>query len=240
MKMEEVLPFPPTLPSALPTDNTVPEAGGVTTLAACVEYVDRIGLCAWQPLPRFPRFPTLASATPWRGDELMNHTWFWKDDLHIEKRLFYGQILRGAPAWVSLAWLPLLIAAQDDIDARDLYEKNRLSHAALQLYQHVVRNGPTPSKQLPLTGAPRAKALAELQQRFLLTKHGLTGRTRGTYGYVWGLCDDFFPHAFVQAALVGVEDAQIRLLEHVNRHGAALTLAQAAKLFGFAEEQGAG
>ena len=206
----------------------------VTTPDRCVAYVDRVGLCAWQPLPRHPGFPDLASVTPWRGSELMNQTWFWKDDLHIEKRLFYGQLLKGAPAFVSLGLLPALIAAQGDIDPRDLYEKNRLSATALQLYDFVAERGPTPSKQLPVTGTTRAKALVELQQRFLLTKHGLTGRTRGTYGYVWGLCDAFFPDAFVEAAHISVEDAQSRVVERLDALGAMVTWAQAAALFAWA------
>jgi hypothetical protein len=209
-----------------------PVAEPVATPDACVAYVNRVGLCVWQPLARFPGFPSLADAAPWQNRELINQTWFWKDDLHIEKRLFYGRILcGGAPAFVSLAFLPLLIAAQGDSDPRDLYEKGRLASNAYVVYQHIERHGPTATNALPWPPGSRHLYLAVLQRRFLITKHGLTGRTRGTYGYIWGRCDAFFPDAFTTAARIGVDDARARIVEHLNAQGASLTPAQAAKLF---------
>ena len=209
-------------------------AAEVATPDQCVEYVNRVGLCAWQPLRRFPDFPSLAPATPWQNPDMMNHTWFWKDDLHIEKRLFYGKILRGgAPAFAALSFLPLLIAAQGDIDARDLYERGRLAANALRVYEHVERNGPTATAALPWPSGSRHLYLDQLQQRFLLTKHGLTGRTRGTYGYVWGLCETMFPEALAEAGRVPVVDARARVAEHLERKGAGSSAGLAATLFGW-------
>ncbi len=205
----------------------------VTTPDACVAFVERVGLCAWSRAPRFAGLPSLQEATPWANDTgaLMNHSWFWKDDLHLEKRLFYGQILRGGkPAFASLDLLPLLIASQGDIDARDLHEKGRLAHNALTVYEHVEKNGPTATNCLPWPPGSRHLYLAQLQQRFLLTKHALTGRTRGTYGYVWGLCEAFFPDAFAQAARRSPEAARTRLVHDLNERGTMLTYVQAARL----------
>lgn len=210
----------------------------VKTPEEFVAYLDRIGLCLWQRSERHPAFPSLEAVTPWDGDghTLMMRTWFWKDDLHIEKRLYYGLIVgSGVPAFASLAMLPILIAAQGDNDARTLYEKNRLSHAALTIYEHVERGGPTASNRLPVESKERTKALITLQQRFLLTKHALTGRTRGTYGYVWGLCEEHFTDAFSAAAKLRVETARQKIVAHLNGQGVALTDAQAAKLFHWTE-----
>jgi len=44
-----------------------------------------------------------------------------------------------------------------------------------------------------------ARALVELQRRFLICKVDLTGRTRGTYSYIWDLAERFWPQAFVDA-----------------------------------------
>ncbi len=206
----------------------------VTTPDACVAFVERVGLCAWSRAPHFPTLlASLGDATPWAGDTgaLMNHTWFWKDDLHIARRLFYGQILKGGkPAFVSLGLFPCLIAAQGDIDARDLHEKGRLAHNALTVYEHVERHGPTATNRLPWPPGSRHLYLAQLQQRFLLTKHALTGRTRGTYGYVWGLCHEFFPDAFAQAARLPPEAARTGLVRDLNERGTNLTPAQTALL----------
>ena len=206
----------------------------VTTPAACVAFVERVGLCAWnRAASRFPDLAALGDATPWAGDTgaLMNHTWFWKDDLHIEKRLFYGQILKnGKPAFASLDLLPFLIASHGDNDPRDLHEKGRLAHNALTVYEHVERNGPTATNRLPWPPGSRHLYLAQLQQRFLLTKHALTGRTRGTYGYVWGLCDAFFPDAFVHAARLDVADARAQVAARLS-----LDAMQAASLLGWGD-----
>ena len=205
----------------------------VTTPDECVAFVNQVGLCAWRRWDRLPSLPAVADATPWAGDDhaLMMATWFWKDDLHIERRLFYGQLLgNGVPAWVSLDFLPYLIAAQGDNDPRTLYENNQLSAESLALYEHIARNGPTASNALPGTTATRTRHLVPLQQRFLLAKHSLTGRTRGNYGYVWGLCDACFPNAFTQAARLSVPDARAHIMAHLRQHDPALSDKQIARL----------
>ncbi|HVK02457.1 MAG TPA: hypothetical protein VM490_03225 [Armatimonadaceae bacterium] len=186
-----------------------------------VAFVDRVGFCSWQRFERLPGLPSLEEESGWSGHDLFNQTWFWKDDLHIERRLYYGQILAaGVPVFVSNALLPLFVAAQGDNDPRTLYEQNRLPRAAVQIYEHVEREGPTPSNRLPVSGADRQRALIALQRPFLLTKAGLTGRGRGTYGYIWDRCEAHFPDVFTEAARLSVARARAgireRLLEHVD------------------------
>jgi hypothetical protein len=155
--------------------------------------------------------------TPW-GDQTILETWFWKDDLHIEKQLFYGLLWgAGRPVFVSLELLPALIAAQGDIDPLDLYERGRLSHTARTLYQHIEQFGPTPKNKLPYPpNTSQTPPLVQLQQQFLLTKVGLTGRTRGTYGYLWGRCDAFLPEAFEAAGKLGVAKARESIAAKLN------------------------
>jgi hypothetical protein len=195
----------------------------IATPEDCVDYVNAQGLCAWSVgLP----LPSIEEQTPW-GDQTMLHTWFWKDDLHLEKRLYYGQLWgTGTPIFVSLKCLPFLIAAQGDCDPRDLFEKNRLSHVALTLYEHLERHGATAKKNLPYPShTSQTPPLVKLQQHFLITKTGLTGRTRGTYGYLWGLCQEFFPDAFVQASQLPVADARAALVAQTGLSEAQLTKA---------------
>ena len=128
--------------------------------------------------------------------------------------------------------LPYLIAAQGDNDARTLYEKDRLPYLSLQVYEHIERQGVTASNRLPVTFKDRYKALIPLQQRFLMTKHSLTGRTRGKYGYNWGLCEAHFPDAFRTAAKLPVAEARETVRTQLaEKHGVVLTETQAAKIF---------
>ena len=209
----------------------------VSTADEAVAYINRIGFCTWRRVPKWPGLPSLESQTPWdeTGDAIMQ-MWFWKDDLHIDKKVFYGQLLGrdGVPVFASLEFLPYLIAAQGDCtDIRELYEKNRLSHVALALYEHIERNGPTPKNRLPYPPkTSQTPPLIALQQKFLITKTGLTGRTRGTYGYLWGVCETAFPDAFTRAAQITVTNARAHIVSHLQQNGLPnLTLAEAAKMF---------
>jgi hypothetical protein len=191
----------------------------VRTEEAFLDYLNTVGLCAWQRQKRFPTLSSLEEASGWSHGDLFNNTWFWKDDLHIEKKLVYGQYLAGGhPAFIASDLLPALIASQGDIDPRDLYEKNRLSRVALTLYEHVERHGDTPKNQLPYPpNTSQTPPLVQLQQLFLLTKVGLTGRTRGTYGYVWGLCATFWQTAFEAAGRLSVEEARETVASRLGR-----------------------
>ncbi len=204
----------------------------VTTPEECVHYVERVGICTWRHQPKLSWFPSLEEVTAWRGVDVTMQTWFWKDDLHIERRLYYGMLLApDTPVFVSLALLPVLIAAQGDIDARTLHEKGLLASNALRVYEHVERAGPTATKALPWPPGSRMLYLATLQQKFLLTKVDLTGRTRGTYGYRWDLCEKVFPDSFAQASCLRVSGAREQILAHLNRNGAEVTMERAARLF---------
>ena len=209
----------------------------VTTPEECIAYVNQVGICSWRRMANLPSFPSLEEATPWSGMEMTLKTWFWKDDLHIEKRLYYGKLLGAeSPAFVSREWLPVFIAAQGDNDPRTLYEKGQLSQMAFGLYEHIERNGPTPASHLPWRPGSRQMHLAALERRFIITKHALTGRTRGTYGYLWGRADDFFPDAFAAASRLPVPAARAEIRERLAAQGVPLSPSEAAKLFRWTEE----
>ena len=176
--------------------------------------------------------PSLEGVAIWKGRGLTYQTCFWKDDLHIERRLYFGMLLApDIPVFVSLALLPALIAAQGDIDARTLHEKGLLASNALRVYEHIERSGPTATQALPWPPGSRMLYLATLQQKFLLTKTNLTGRTRRTYGYLWDLCENVFPDSFSQASRLSVSKARDQILSHLNKDGAEVTMERAARLF---------
>ena len=198
----------------------------------CLRYVDEVGFCTWRHQPKIAWLPSLELETPWRGKEMTFKTWFWKDDLHIDRRLYFGMLLApDTPVFVSLSFLPLLIAAQGDIDARTLHEKGILQANALKVYEYVERAGPTATQALPWPPGSRMLYLAILQQKFLVTKHDLTGRTRRTYGYRWELCDKDFPESFDRAAGIAVSEARRRIVDHLRSRAPDIAEERIAKLF---------
>ncbi len=204
----------------------------VSTPEECLRYVESVGICTWRTQPKLAWMPSLESVATWKGRDLTYQTWFWKDDLHIERRLYFGMLVApDIPVFVSLTLLPALIAAQGDNDARTLHEKGLLASNALRVYEHIERHGPTATQALPWPSGSRMLYLATLQQRFLLTKCDLTGRTRGTYGYLWNLCENVFPDSFALASRLSVSTARTQILAHLNLHGEGVTMERASKLF---------
>jgi hypothetical protein len=84
------------------------------------------------------------------------------------------------------------------------------------------------------------KATTQLTSLFQICKTGITGRTRGTYGYMWGLLEDWLPDALERASRLRPEAAAQSLQTHLESMEVHLTAKQWKKLFGFEKvERGA-
>ena len=69
--------------------------------ADAVAFVNTLGFCTWGPVPGL-RFPNLAEHMHETAASVLNSTWFWKDDAHIERRLYYAKVIRAQPSFISL------------------------------------------------------------------------------------------------------------------------------------------
>jgi len=202
-------------------------------------FVAALGLCTWGPVPGLD-FPNLAEAMGHTARSVLDQTWFWKDDLHLARRVYYGRIVRGQPTFVAPELLPDLIAALGpaERDVAGLYRDGRLGREARAIHDHLVDHPRQPTRELRrgagLRGtdqaAPTERALIELQRRLLICKVDLTGRTRGTYGYVWDLAERFWPEAFDEAGRTAVPLARAAVRAALARAGVALPPAQEARL----------
>jgi hypothetical protein len=146
---------------------------------------------------------------------VLERTWVWKDDLHFAQQLYYGKIIAGQPSFLAPDSLPDFIAAlagcglEHERDVTRLYFDGRLSGEAKAIYDWLRDHPTQPTRELrrgtrlgdPAKKLATARALVELQRRFLVCKVDLTGRTRGTYSYVWDLAERFWPQAFVEVVL---------------------------------------
>ena len=187
-----------------------PIAGPEEALA----FINGCGFCTWGPVPRLS-FPNLAEAMGESATSVLERTWSWKDDLHFEQKLYYGRIIAGQPSFLSPNYLPDLIAAlagrgfEHERDVTRLYFDGRLSGEARAIYEWLLDHPAQPSRELrrgtrlgdTSKKLTTERALVELQRRFLVCKVDLTGRTRGTYSYVWDLAERFWPQALVEARL---------------------------------------
>lgn len=149
--------------------------------------------------------------------------WFWKDDLHTEKRLYYTRVFGGQPGFVSFELLPALMATNGAV-ADELIFNGALSPEAVQIYRTIEEHGPIPSKVLKRLLTPDAKHVADrvlidFDRRFIVTKVGITGRTRGTYSYIWDLVERWVPDSLTAADQLGRKQAELLIREHLATFG---------------------
>jgi hypothetical protein len=229
-----------------------------------VAFVEKVGFCTWLPVPGLD-LPNLGEAlTPEAGgpaqhgiDEsnaslaqveanaVFERTWFWKDDLHLERRLYYALVIRGQPSFIATDVLPDFIAALGSAEAsieRDPYQllqAGRLSLPAAVIHEFLLEHGAQPSRELHrgtgirarTTHAQVARAVIELQRRFVICKVGLTGRTRGLYSYLYDLAERFCPEAFAVASKTDREEARRRIRERLRSFGIEPDRAMEERLF---------
>lgn len=212
--------------------------GEVCTPEDMVRFVDAVGCSTAQPLPRYPDFPSqaevLGNLPPGTVD-----VWFWKDDLHIQKRFYYTRVFGGNPGFVSLKLLPALVATNGMVVDEMLY-CGILSAEARQVYDLIEAEGPIPTRDLKTRLTPDARSAAtrelhHLERHFIITKTDITGRTLGTYGYVWDLVERWMPEVLEAADALGRGNAEALLNEHFSQFGIAANSPFHARVLGWKE-----
>lgn len=196
--------------------------GSVSTPEDMVRFIDDVGCCMNTPMIAYPDFPSQAAVIGEVEAGTMD-TWFWKDDLHIEKRLYYTRVFGGKPGFVSLRLLPALIATNGMV-ADEMLFAGIMSVETQQIYNAIESHGPIPIRVLKGLLTPEAKhvtdsVLQNLERRFIITKTGITGRTRGTYGYVWDLVERWMPEMLAAADNLGRPAAEAMIREHLASFG---------------------
>ena len=184
--------------------------GKVHTPDDLVRFVDEIGCCARNPLPAFPDFPNqsdvMGSVPPGVPDP-----WFWKDDLHAQKRLYYTRVFGGQPGYISNALLPAFVATNGAVFDELVFD-GLVTPETEQVYRLIEASGPIPIRDLKNALTPDARqaanrVLIELDRLFLITKTGISGRTRGTYGFIWDITERWMPDVLQAADRLGRKQA---------------------------------
>jgi len=208
--------------------------GPITRPEEALAFVNECGFCTWGPVPRLS-FPNLAEAMGETATSVLDRTWSWKDDLHFAQQLYYGKIIAGQPSFLAPDYLPDFIAAlagrglEHERDVTRLYFDGRLSGEAKTIYDWLLDHPAQPTRELrrgtklgdPSKKLATERALVELQRRLLVCKVDLTGRTRGTYSYVWDLSERFWPHAFVDARHTSPTAARSKIRGQLHEFGLA-------------------
>ncbi|MEN6521046.1 MAG: hypothetical protein ABFD46_07850 [Armatimonadota bacterium] len=183
-----------------------------------VRFVEAVGCCTGKPLLKYPEFPSqyeaLGEVNPGVPD-----IWFWKDDLHTEKRVYYTRVFGSQPGFLSYPLLPVFIATNGAV-ADELIFNGLLSPEAQQVYRAIESYGPISTIDLKRMLTPDAKhsadrVLINLDRQFIITKVGITGRTLGIYSYIWDLVERWVPEMLIAADRLGRKQAESMLHEHL-------------------------
>ena len=207
--------------------------GKVASEDDCVRFVDDVGFCTIDRAESSPDFPSQADAMG--VETALGRTWFWKDDLHIQKRLYYTRLFFNKPGYISIEFLPAFIATNGQV-ADELMIMGRMPLAQQTIYEFIDAEGPISTRDLKRKLTEDVKrqsafALIALERLFIATKVDITGRTMQTYSYVWDLAEKWVPWAFEEADKLGRARAKAKILDKLDSNG--IPAGVAAKAFGW-------
>jgi hypothetical protein len=133
-------------------------------------------------------------------DAALHKTWDWKDTIPARKEAWYGKLVRGKPAFLSLRDLPAVYALSSNYgeldDYLEAYADGMLSNEAKMVYEVLLSEGPMSTNALRKAcglagGGDNARrferAIVELQTGLKIVKSGISTDNRWKYCYVYDL-----------------------------------------------------
>lgn len=215
----------------------------IHTKNEALRFIRAVGFCyAFTPGPG--RIPSLFEVLATRSEDVRwSWVWEWKEALPSEKRVFYGRVLARKPTFIAIDLLPFFFALTGNVGDPDdharLYEEGRLSALARRVHEVVAGSGPITTRQIRSAVEPErrgssprlVRALAELQNVFLLARVGEVGDNPGNYAYVWDLFARWLPDVVARASTISHRAAAAAVLEQYVRIAGAPRPKEAAALF---------
>jgi len=188
--------------------------------------------CLWVAIcgRRRPRLPVHT-----HHDYAIGLTWELKDTLPEKGLAFYGRVLRRLPTLISLDYLPCFyrlfapetsLGGELTLPARRILDRLRThaNQSTAQLRLHASFGERRMSK------AAFEKAIAELQQRFLVVR--TEARYEPTFTYIWDLFERRYPAAVRAARSLSRQQALERILRQYFRVVRYASAADLRSLFG--------
>ena len=227
-------------------------APGLRLAAAeeAVGYVNQRGYVFFWPVKNV-LMPSLWVAAagdrpvPDEHDDPGHVTWGWKDGMLGKGRWYYGRVLRKKNTFVSLDVLPYFYAlspnyGDPDEDYLIDYEQGRLTAAAKNIYEVLLRQGPTDTialrKQAGLTSQAANSefnhALDELQTSFRVLPVGVSEAGAWHYSFVYDLVPRHFPDLIERAHPISEPQARQKLLSLYLTAVGAVPYKEIQKVFG--------
>jgi hypothetical protein len=225
----------------------------VASPKAALEYINSRGFIYFWPIKGID-LPNLWTAVAGnrvvadKHDDPGHVTWRWKDNALGKKTWYYAKILRGKATMISLDIAPYFYALSENYGSPEedyllAYEEGRLTQAAKQVYEALLKEGALNTIDLrraaKLTNAKESefnKALEVLQSDFKILPIGVSDAGAWKYSFIYEIVTRHYPEIQEKARFIGEGEARTKLTElHFNSVGAAQER-DVNKLFGWQKE----
>ena len=231
----------------------LPPAKRLATPAQALAFVNKRGFIYFWPIKDID-LPSLWAAVAGdrpvadKHDDPGHITWGWKDNALDKKIWYYAKLLRKKATLISLDLAPCFYALSENYGAPEedyliAYEEGRLSQAAKQVYEALLKEGPLNTLDLrsiaKLTNAKESefnKALEYLQADFKILPVGVAQAGAWKYSFIYEIVTRHYPALAEQARLISEKAARAKLLEHYFESVGVAQASDAQKLFGWQKE----
>ncbi|HEX2993208.1 MAG TPA: crosslink repair DNA glycosylase YcaQ family protein [Anaerolineales bacterium] len=231
----------------------LPPAPRVTSPKAALEFVNVRGFIYFWPIKGID-LPSLWVAVAGnrvvadKHDDPGHITWGWKDNALSKKVWYYAKILRGKATMISLEVAPCFYALSETYGSPEedyllAYEEGRLTQAAKQLYEALLKEGALNTldlrKAAKLANARESefnKALEVLQRDFKILPVGVAEVGAWKYSFIYEIVTRHYPDLQEQARFISEGEARTKLAELYFKSVGAAQERDMNKLFGWQKE----
>jgi hypothetical protein len=231
----------------------LPPSPRVTSPKAALEFVNARGFVYFWPIKGID-LPSLWTAVA--GDRVVadkhddpgHITWGWKDNALGKKTWYYAKILRKKATMISLDIAPYFYALSENYGSPEedyllAYEEGRLTQAAKQVYESLLKEGALNTIDLrraaKLTNAKESefnKALEVLQADFKILPVGVSDAGAWKYSFIYEIVTRHYPELAEKARFISEAEARRKLVELYFESVGAAQERDVNKLFGWQKE----
>ncbi|HSL27561.1 MAG TPA: crosslink repair DNA glycosylase YcaQ family protein [Anaerolineales bacterium] len=222
----------------------------VRTARAALGFVNERGFVYFWPIKGI-ELPSLWGAVA--GDRVVadkhddpgHITWGWKDNALGKKKWYYAKVLRRKATMISLDVAPYFYALSENYGSPEedylvAYEEGRLTQAAKQVYEALLREGPLHTIDLrsaaKLTNARESefnRALEVLQSDFKVLPVGVAKAGAWKYAFIYEIVSRHYPDLPEKARFISESEARRKLVELYFHSVGAAPERDVHKLFGW-------
>jgi hypothetical protein len=231
----------------------LPPSPRVTSPKAALHFVNARGFVYFWPIKGID-LPSLWTAVAGnrvvadKHDDPGHVTWGWKDNALGRKIWYYAKILRRKATMISLEIAPYFYALSENYGSPEedyllAYEEGRLTQAAKQVYEALLKEGALNTIDLrraaKLANAKESefnKALQVLQSDFKILPIGVSEAGAWKYSFIYEIVSRHYPDLAEKARFISESDARRRLVELYFDSVGAAQERDVNKLFGWQKE----